>query len=74
MKRTKSVIHRKDRQPRFARPLEVRVTLLPTKAWSGSASGLWRASSASTRSGDKSEPHSLGSGESENYLASFRGL
>lgn len=33
-----------------------------------STSGLWRSSSGSTRLGLRSEPHSLGSGESVNWV------
>lgn len=56
------------RQPRFARPLLEHESLsLTSSTCSDFSSGLWRASSGSIKSGDKSWPHRRGSGFRENY-------
>lgn len=61
---------RMNKHPRFAKPLEEKgcpSCSLYLPFLTSLASGLWRASSASTRSGDKSKPHWRMSGERENY-------
>ena len=65
--RTRSAVDRINKQPRFMRPRAVKPSLRFSSVLHGSTSGLWMSSSGSTRSGDKSDPQSLGSGDRENF-------
>ena len=65
--RIKNTKDRTTKQPKFMSPRAVKLSLRFSSFLSGSTSGLWMSSSGSTRSGDKSEPHSRGSGDKENF-------
>ena len=65
--RTRNTIHRTTKQPKFMSPRAVKLSLRFSSVLYGSTSGLWMSSSGSTRSGDKSDPQSLGSGDKENF-------
>ena len=62
---------RVSRQPRFMRLRLFKSNCLGSSGLCGSVSGLWRASSFSTRSGERSEPQDLGSGDRE-YCTQFK--
>lgn len=61
-KRATMPTHRNMRKPQFIKPRFDHDLVRLSRT-----SGLWMSSSASMRSGERSEPHDLGSGERVNY-------